>query len=412
MAKENYTTRPAPPRPNTTPRDTDRKALLVYLAREILARHGHLTPVVMTGGGALEHGHGAHRNTGDLDLDVADRIDRRTVAETIRRAIAKSRWNKRVQVDVKQGGRGYIRIRRHDGSGDPQWETKVDVRRHGGTSGRAPIRDQDVIEVRDGGHRWQVYRLEKLARIKVEKIGRRTQGRDLYDLGWILATHPEAFDRESREALCRKLQEEIVERYEIWHTMLGRDRAIQGTDPDEVLKAIWETACHEPGLVVEECRRGPAAMHDPGIEARLLEDGRVQVQIRDRRGGRAVALSAPGTLDQAHEFLVRYGHAEASPRRLYEDAIRLRRSHAAHERDQGDDAAQRAARGGHAGAMILAGDDARRQGSLRAAQQWYHRALESEHARGEPTLATNARAKWESVEAQRTRRARDRAREP
>lgn len=318
MTLPDRTYRPAPPRVEDTEEDRNRLQLVSEMAAEIYRRYGHQGEMALTGGGALRLAYGISRPTYDLDIDM-ERVPQ-DVVETLQRWCDRStRW-KGSTVDRKQRGRGYIRVVPPEGEG--KWTTKIDLAQWADKTSGQGRGGNSLVEGRRlgiGNEEIPVQPLNAIAQRKIEKaLGERREGRDLYDLVWLMAKHPEAFDAHERGQTARRICSELANGYDQWEEAVAEDRAVNSVDTKEVLDAAWLTAINEPMVVVQE------------------EGGRVQIRgqhvgrgtadaVAVGRDEKPYALIIPeGRLSETCEAVRRYGLEE--PGKVLEIERTLERS--------------------------------------------------------------------------------------
>ncbi len=145
------------------------------------------------GGMALAAAYGLTRPSDDLDIDVAQKID---AVARIGRTLEHRKDLQVERLDVKQRGRGYVRLWfRHVDYPEP-FRTKVDVNVRDGLL--KPALDRDRIVTVDG---LAVYDMPTLANLKLNPlVGEdcRVKAGDLYDAAWLTAAHPDAITLENK----------------------------------------------------------------------------------------------------------------------------------------------------------------------------------------------------------------------
>lgn len=287
--------RPAPPPVPANKKDRERQRFLNDMGRRLQHRCRNTATLVLTGGGAISLRPDATRVTGDLDLDTDRPIPG---LDLVREAAERSEWRGRLEIDRKQRGRGYIRVRTIGRSGSEQgWDTKVDIR-VAGQGGRPPIPHRETLVYQTAEGPIRTYSLAELARLKRAKLERREEGRDLYDNGWLLARHPEVYPQQARIDLCRTLIAHLDDEPRAL-ARLRADRVVHNADPEAVYLTLLECALNDPGLIAAQMDRPRLIVQDadPQSEARalLLE-----------RNANAVIVARKPTPEDLSEELVRY----------------------------------------------------------------------------------------------------------
>ena len=165
-------------------------------------------PLAVKGGTGMVMGLGLTRPSTDLDIDVSKRSLTSTVLSDAVREIASGLPGMTVErCDVKQHGRGYVRLWLRREGLDERLETKVDMQvcdggqAHPHSEARPNGIDPDSVDWSSGG---PIYKKEVLIAKKLNTlVGDRTrqQARDLYDAAWILCNHPECVAGESLRRL-------------------------------------------------------------------------------------------------------------------------------------------------------------------------------------------------------------------
>ena len=302
MKVDDRSNRPAPPPIVDTAEDTERLELVKGMACEIERRYGHLGPIALTGGGALRMAYGIQRPTYDLDLDTNKALPD-PVGTLQKWCSGQPKW-KNISMDRKQQGRGYIRARYETEEGT-EWYTKVDLDTVGDNPQRA-VRERELITLEGSGGRIRVQPVAAIVRRKIQKtFGERREGRDLYDLGWLLAKHPEGFATEHRVQIAQQLLKEISDGYDDWSEALKEDKAVQRANPDQILEAVWQTAANDPHLVKGE---------HPGswiqIRGRSVTNGTADVVVVGHDGEPKAVVVGEMDLGEACKTVVRYGLKE------------------------------------------------------------------------------------------------------
>ena len=290
--------RPVPPAIVDTAEDTERLQLVEGMACEIERRYGHLGPIALSGGGALRMAYGIQRPTYDLDLDTNQALP--DPVETLQKWCSRQPKWKNVSMDRKQMGRGYIRARYETEEGT-EWYTKVDLDTVGGNPQRA-VREKELITLERSGGRIRVQPLAAIVRRKIEKtFGERREGRDLYDLGWLLAKHPEGFAPGQRVQIAQQLLQEISDGYDDWSEALKEDKAVQRAKPNQILEAVWQTAVNDPHLVKGE--------HPGGwiqVRGRNVTNGTADVVVIGHDGEPKAVVVRETDLGEACKTVLRY----------------------------------------------------------------------------------------------------------
>ena len=200
-----------------------------------LARRRASGGLRLKGGTALAAAYGLTRPSMDLDLDVARRVD---VVERVGRTLAQRKDLEVERLDVKQHGRGYVRLWfRHAGFAEP-FRAKIDVNVRDGI--RKPRLDQDRIVMVDG---LAVYDMPTLASLKLNALvgdDRRVQARDLYDAAWLTAKHGDAITLDNKVRLHDWTLNFDGEQERAWRETFEADETLAWPrcDFDDVLLAL------------------------------------------------------------------------------------------------------------------------------------------------------------------------------
>ena len=197
--------------------DPDEQTLMEFLKEIVrqLAKHRVLrsipcgeAPLAVKGGTGMVMGLGLTRPSTDLDVDVAKRSLTPTALSGAVREIAGGVPGFTVErCDVKQHGRGYIRLWVRREGWDGRIQTKIDMQVCDGRqpNPHRPARpngiDPTSVDCVQGA---PIYRSEILIAKKLNTLigeNARQQARDLYDAAWILCNHPQSVPRESLHRL-------------------------------------------------------------------------------------------------------------------------------------------------------------------------------------------------------------------
>lgn len=224
--------------------------------------------------------------------------------ETLQRWCAKHpRW-KNVVIDRKQGGSGYIRAQSVR-DGEVLWSTKIDLDVRG-RRGKPEVEPNALKHLVLAEGEVKVQPLRAIIARKIEKtFSERREGRDLYDLGWLLAKHPEEFGVEMRTRVAEALITEVGEGYGLWHTALEEDKAVQRAKPREVLENIWDTASNDPHVVGGEYPESQLK-----VRGRSIARGTADAVLAGPDGTANALIIAEGPLNEVCRTVARYGLEE------------------------------------------------------------------------------------------------------
>ena len=278
--------------------DRERKSFLDAIAAGLQRRYRNQARIIMTGGGAFALRPDSTRITGDLDLDTDTRIP---ALDAIRAIAEKTRWGKIVDIDQKQRGRGYIRVRTKP-THDQIWETKIDIRTLANDQAQAlTSADLEQFETRAGTIR--TYSLKRLASIKAEKLQRRDEGRDFYDNAWLISRHPELYTREQRLGVCTSLTAKL-KKDEVCLNRLAEDRVLKNADPTTLYVEIADIVQNDPEMVLKELAGSQIAIE--------RDDARQLNTIVATTGEQTAVLAANLTDAETTTWLDRYGLKDGS----------------------------------------------------------------------------------------------------
>ena len=197
--------------------EPDEQALMEMLkeiARQ-LAKHRVLrgipngeAPLAVKGGTGMVMGLGLTRPSTDLDIDVSRRnLTPTALCGAVREIVDALPGLAVEQCDVKQHGRGYIRLWVKREGRDGRIQTKIDMqvcdggRPHRRRVARPTGIDPESIQWAQGA---PIYRSDVLVAKKLGTLvgeNPRQQARDLYDAAWILCNHPQCVPHESLHRL-------------------------------------------------------------------------------------------------------------------------------------------------------------------------------------------------------------------
>ena len=283
-----------------TEEDRERLRLVAGMAGELYRRYGHQGRMAVTGGGALRLAYGIQRPTYDLDIDMT--VVPADAVETLQKWCDRSNEWKGTKVDRKQQGRGYIRVLATKEKG--AWRTKVDL----AAGARAELEHGEPLrEIAVEDTAVPVQPLTAIARRKMAKaLGERREGRDLYDLVWLMAKHPEAFEGRQREYAARRITQELTGGdYNAWMEALRDDRAVQMGSAEDILEAAWNTAVNEPRIVLQEIGGGHAVVRGLSVER-----GTADIVVVDTHETKRAVIVEEGPLQKVCGELRRYGLEE------------------------------------------------------------------------------------------------------
>ena len=299
IKEEDRSSRPGPPAIPDTAEELRRLELVRDMACRIQKRYDHQTAIALTGGGALRLAYGIERPTYDLDMDSNGSLP--GVVEELQKFCKNSTKWKQVRVDRKQGGRGFIRANMYDGE-KILWGTKVDLDDVGGDKARR-VNPQATKLVETTGGKFRVQPLEAIVQRKIDKtFTDRCEGRDLYDLTWLMANHPEAFPYRVRYECALKIADGLSGDYEMWETAVREDQALQRARPRDVIEAAWQTAINEPWRVRAEIPDSYAV-----VRGLSVAKGTADVVITSASGERTAKIITERPLGDACRELMKFG---------------------------------------------------------------------------------------------------------
>ena len=301
--EEDRSWRPGPPPIADSAEELLRLELVHEMACQIHKRYDHQTAIALTGGGALRLAYGIERPTYDLDMDVNKALP--GVVEELQKFCRKSRKWQRVRIDQKQGGRGFIRASMYDEREQLLWGTKVDLDIVGQEKHRRVNPRGTKLMATTAGE-FRVQPLEVIVRRKIDKaFTDRCEGRDLYDLTWLMANHPEAFPHGVRHQCAIRITNGVTTDHDMWETALREDQALQDADPGQVIEAAWTTALNEPQLVAAEI---PDSY--PQVRGLNATTGTADVIIKSGTSDKAARIISERPLKDACSELNKYGLLE------------------------------------------------------------------------------------------------------
>ena len=290
--------RSAPSPIASKPADLERHAFLDDIAAGLQQRYRRQARIIMTGGGAIALRPNSTRTTGDLDLDTDKRIATLDAIQTI---ATKTGWSKIVDIDQKQRGRGYIRIRTKS-THAKTWQAKIDMRTLDDDRVQA-LQPTDLEQFETRAGTIQTYSLRRLAIKKGEALASRDEGRDFYDNAWFISVHPEIYTRAERLKLCEMLATKLDDQKECL-TRIAEDRILKNADATTVYIEITDIAHNDPEMVLKELAGSQIAIE--------RDDARQLNTIVATTGEQTAVLAANLTDAENASWLDRYGLKEGS----------------------------------------------------------------------------------------------------
>ena len=214
----------------------------------VLRGHPHgEAPLAVKGGTGMVMSLGLTRPSTDLDIDVSRRGLTPTALSGAVREIAGGLPGFAVErCDVKQHGRGYIRlwIRREGREGRIQ--TKIDMQVCDGRQAHphraARPNGIDPSNV-DSVHGAPIYRSDILIAKKLNALigeNARQQARDLYDAAWILSNHPQSVPHESLRRLDAYISGLSANEEAQWERLFMQDYVMSRIDFMETWLVLTE----------------------------------------------------------------------------------------------------------------------------------------------------------------------------
>ena len=227
--------------------------VLAVIARQ-LATHRLLSgsphgqaPLAVKGGTGLVMGLGLTRPSTDLDIDVSKRsLTPVALADAVREILGGLPGIEVERCDVKQHGRGYMRLwfRREDL--DARFETKIDMQVCDG--GRAhPQWEARPNGIAPSSVNWvdgaPIYKRDVLIAKKLNTlVGQRArqQARDLYDAAWILCHHPQCVARDNLRSLDEYANRLSPAEESQWEALFSDDPIMSRADFTETWTVLTE----------------------------------------------------------------------------------------------------------------------------------------------------------------------------
>lgn len=226
--------------------EPDEQALMEVLKEIVrqLAKHRVLrgtpngeAPLAVKGGTGMVMGLGLTRPSTDLDIDVSRRSLTPTALAVAVREIAGGLPGVAVErCDVKQHGRGYIRLWFKREGWDGRIQTKIDMQvcdggqRHAQRMARPNGIDPESVDWVQGA---PIYRSDVLIAKKLDTLvgeNARQQARDLYDAAWILCNHPQSVPHESLNRLDAYINNLSSNEEAQWDRLFMQDYIMSRTD--------------------------------------------------------------------------------------------------------------------------------------------------------------------------------------
>ena len=204
-------------------------------------------PLAVKGGTGLVMGLGLTRPSTDLDIDVSKRsLTSAALADAVREIAGGLPGIVVERCDVKQHGRGFMRLWLRREGLDGRLETKIDMqvcdggRAHSHWEARPNGIDPDSVAWVDGApiYRRDVLIAKKLNTLVGERV--RQQARDLYDAAWILCRHPQCVARESLRRLDAYANSLSPIAESQWERLFSRDAIMSRADFTETWLVLTE----------------------------------------------------------------------------------------------------------------------------------------------------------------------------
>ena len=224
-------------------------AVVPKLATHRLLRgspHGQ-APLAVKGGTGLVMGLGLTRPSTDLDIDVSKRnLTPVALADAVREIVSGLPGVAVERCDVKQHGRGYMRLWfRCDGL-DDRLETKIDMQVCDGGQAH-PHREARPAGIDPNSIAWvngaPIYKPDVLVAKKLKTLvgdHTREQARDLYDAAWILLNHPQCVALETLRAFNAYANSLSPNDEANWETLFSRDLIMSRADFMETWLVLTE----------------------------------------------------------------------------------------------------------------------------------------------------------------------------
>ena len=204
-------------------------------------------PLAVKGGTGLVMGLGLTRPSTDLDIDVSKRsLTPSALADAVREIVGELPDVNLERCDVKQHGRGYMRLWFRKEGLDARIETKIDMlvcdggRAHPQWEARPNGIDPNSVNWVGGA---PIYKKNVLIAKKLNTlIGERTrqQARDLYDAAWILCHHPQCVAIESLRRLYAYANIHVPTEESRWEELFSQDPIMSRADFTETWTVLAE----------------------------------------------------------------------------------------------------------------------------------------------------------------------------
>ena len=256
--RDDRTDRDPPPAVPTDAFDAERMEFLERVAAWLQTKYRRRTPVIITGGTALAMAYHRARGTGDLDIDTTERLN---VEEAINDLLRRSGEHQSFRVSTKQRGSGNTRIEKLNPDGTRRWATKVDQKVREGEHSAALHSEDCTRRAGPNGTILDTYTMRRLALIKIEKLKTRTEGRDLFDHAYVLATAPEVYTRSERREAVELLREAVEKNWDTWMDLLQTDRGTRSGNVEQILMQAWTVAMNDPSTVIDEIKNPQGRRH-------------------------------------------------------------------------------------------------------------------------------------------------------
>ena len=219
--RDDRTDRDPPPAVPTDAFDAERMEFLERVAAWLQTKYRRRTPVIMTGGTALAMAYHQARGTGRPRHRHHRAAERRRGDQ--RHAAQERRTPKLPGFDQAAGSWPHT-YRELNPDGTRRWATKVDQKVREGEDAAALHSEDCTRRAGPNGTMLDTYTMRRLALIKIEKLKARTEGRDLFDHAYVLATAPEVYTRSERREAVGLLREAIEENGDTWMNLVQTDR--------------------------------------------------------------------------------------------------------------------------------------------------------------------------------------------
>ena len=204
-------------------------------------------PLAVKGGTGMVMGLGLTRPSTDLDIDVSKRsLTPAALADAVREIAGGLPGIAVERCDVKQHGRGYMRLWMRREELEDMLETKIDMqvcdggRAHPHWEARPNGIDPNSVAWVDGA---PIYKRDVLIAKKLNTlVGEHTrqQARDLYDAAWILCNHPQCVARDSLRRLDAYANNLSPNEESNWETLFSEDPIMSRADFTETWLVLTE----------------------------------------------------------------------------------------------------------------------------------------------------------------------------